>query len=723
VESLSYSSGEISATLSGTLTTPRYNLASATDGQAKGYFSGGASSRNMTSAMSSITEAFIYGTTVPIQGITTAALTVPRFGLVGMSGTRNLEQAPTCGNLYTNGSSNFYTKVFAFPEISGLLEFKYNAYDSPDRFIISDTFNNVLVDTGYVGNTLVGCPSWVQGATGNIPSLGTYSFTKPQETKRIKVTVESPCQNVGWDFQLSCLQTNLYTTGLSYGTYQLRRYGEGGFYTKIAPTFSSENYNYAIDSLSDLYYGFFLDENDYPFIFAEDGVWKDISTGTGHFMGIRNVPNGYNNILIVEGDNTYGQLGLGDTVSRNSLTPTNFAATKISCGAFHSMRIDLVNTLYVCGFNNLGQLGKGNTQNYNTWQQLVSGVKFIAAGVFTSFYINNSGQLYGTGANSSGQLGIGPTPSVSQFTQTGTGVGFWASVSAGQDHTFAIKTDGTLWATGKNDQGQLGLGDLNNRSAFTQIGVESTWAKVSCGLTHTMAIKTDGSLWATGDNTQGQFGNSGITSTSAFTQVGFFRWKDVYAGNKITMAIRDTGISQPSLTVNADYFIIQYNFTTASGRDLDTSTKLTYPTTEGPYGYSCEKSGTSNYMEWGGDNTGFGVESVLIKIKDIRKDFPFTTYIDFLCACHWFGPRYSGDITLTISAYRGGTVQKQGFGFVINNGTLLDTLNFPDNIAKSYTGCNSAQITGIIRYDLVTGQIYRVPPNVAEPRILFVAWD
>ncbi len=723
VESLSYSSGEISATLSGTLTTPRYNLASATDGQAKGYFSGGASSRNMTSAMSSITEAFIYGTTVPIQGIGTAALTVPRFGLVGMSGSRNLEQAPTCGNLYTNGSSSIHTKVFSYPDSNGLIEFEYNAYNSPDRFIVSDVFNNVFLDTGYVGTTTTGCPSWVQGALGNFPATGNFSFTKPAEVQRIKVTIESPCENIGWDYQLSCLQTNLYTTGLSYGTYQLRRYGESGFYTKLAPAFSAENYNYAIDYVSDLYYGFYLSEEDYPFIFAEDGVWKEISTGTGHFMGTRNVPNGYNNILVVEGDNTYGQLGLGDTVPRNSLTPTNFAATKVACGAFHSMRIDLVDTLYVCGFNNLGQLGKGNTQNYNTWQQLVSGVKFIAAGVFTSFYINSSGQLYGTGANSSGQLGIGPTLSVSQFTQTGTGAGFWASVSAGQDHTFAIKTDGTMWATGKNDQGQLGTNDLTNRSAFTQVGTDINWAKVSCGLTHTMAIKTDGSLWATGDNSQGQFGNSSISSASRFVQVGSFKWKEVYAGNKITMAIRDTGITQPSITVNADYFIIQYNFAQTAGTDLDTSTKLTYPTQEGPYGFSCRNQGTSTYMEWGGDNTGFGVESVLIKIKDIRRDFPNATYIDFLCACHWYGSRYTGDISLDISAYRGGTPQKQGYGFVINNGTLLDTLKFPDNITKRYSSCESAQVTGVIRYDLVNGEIYRLPPNVSSPGILFVAWD
>ena len=57
-----------------------------------------------------------------------------------------------------------------------------------------------------------------------------------------------------------------------------------------------------------------------------------------------------------------------------------------------------------------------------------------------------------------------------------------ASVSAGQYHTVGIKTDGTLWAWGRNSEGQLGDGTTTQRTTPVQIAAGSTWASVSaCG--------------------------------------------------------------------------------------------------------------------------------------------------------------------------------------------------------------------------------------------------
>ena len=55
----------------------------------------------------------------------------------------------------------------------------------------------------------------------------------------------------------------------------------------------------------------------------------------------------------------------------------------------------------------------------------------------------------------------------------------------------AIKTDDTLWAWGLNDaRGQLGLGDIVDRSSPVQVGTLTTWSKIRCGYLHTIAIKT-----------------------------------------------------------------------------------------------------------------------------------------------------------------------------------------------------------------------------------------
>ncbi len=78
------------------------------------------------------------------------------------------------------------------------------------------------------------------------------------------------------------------------------------------------------------------------------------------------------------------------------------------------------------------------------------------------------------------------------------------TVAAGNTHTLALKTDGTLWAWGGNDFGQLGDGSQVNHSTPVQVlsGVQA----MSAGYYHTLALKTDGTVWAWGDGSNGVTG-------------------------------------------------------------------------------------------------------------------------------------------------------------------------------------------------------------------------
>ena len=69
----------------------------------------------------------------------------------------------------------------------------------------------------------------------------------------------------------------------------------------------------------------------------------------------------------------------------------------------------------------------------------------------------------------------------------------------------AIKTDGTLWVCGRNNEAGLGLNDTVDRSSPTQIP-GTTWNSVSTNHYTTLTSKTDGTLWVWGDNEDGALG-------------------------------------------------------------------------------------------------------------------------------------------------------------------------------------------------------------------------
>jgi alpha-tubulin suppressor-like RCC1 family protein len=95
--------------------------------------------------------------------------------------------------------------------------------------------------------------------------------------------------------------------------------------------------------------------------------------------------------------------------------------------------------------------------------------------------------MWGWGFNSAGQLGLGNTTSYSSPVQIGAGT-TWSSVDAGEYHSLAIKTDGTLWTWGYGLLGQLGDGTNVGKSSPVQIGALTNWTKISGGGNWSMAL-------------------------------------------------------------------------------------------------------------------------------------------------------------------------------------------------------------------------------------------
>jgi alpha-tubulin suppressor-like RCC1 family protein len=175
-------------------------------------------------------------------------------------------------------------------------------------------------------------------------------------------------------------------------------------------------------------------------------------------------------------------------------------------------------------------------QSYSQcWQQVSSGPQL-------SLGIKTDGTLWAWGRNDRGQLGIGNTTNQTVPVQVGTDAD-WQMVSAANEQAHAIKTDGTLWGWGYNGNGQLGTGGYGQFTSPIQIGTDNNWLNVSASEGFSMAIKTDGTLWGWGDNFYGEIGIPGAPLYLTPQQVGAATdWQMVSAGfGHQTLAIKTNG--------------------------------------------------------------------------------------------------------------------------------------------------------------------------------------
>jgi len=204
--------------------------------------------------------------------------------------------------------------------------------------------------------------------------------------------------------------------------------------------------------------------------------------------------------------------------------------------------------LYAWGNNAYGQLGQGNTTNRSSPVQIGSVADWangVSLGDIATLAIKSTGSLWSIGYNGQGQLGLGDTTSRSSPVQVGA-LTTWASIISGAQESYnagAIKTDGTLWTWGNNDNGQLGLGNTTNRSSPVQVGADTNWDTVWAGAWFMLARKTNGTIWSWGGYFDGALGQgSSPVSRSSPVQIGALTdWSSVSAGRNFSGGITTSG--------------------------------------------------------------------------------------------------------------------------------------------------------------------------------------
>ena len=214
------------------------------------------------------------------------------------------------------------------------------------------------------------------------------------------------------------------------------------------------------------------------------------------------------------GSNLSGQLGLGNWTStpvpKSSVTALNSPVRAVACGEDHTMFLREDGSVWATGYNLYGQLGLGHKTDQNTPVEVTAvgkTVQVVSCGAYHTMFLREDGSVWATGENKYGQLGLGHTTEQNtpvEVTAVGKSV---RAVACGYEYTMFVRDDGSVWATGENNFGQLGLGHKMVQSTPVEVtGLEKDVQAVVCGTHHTMFLRENGSVWATGKNRNGLFG-------------------------------------------------------------------------------------------------------------------------------------------------------------------------------------------------------------------------
>ena len=245
-------------------------------------------------------------------------------------------------------------------------------------------------------------------------------------------------------------------------------------------------------------------EVDTPTDAAPGTYWTQVVAGYRHVLALRS-----DGTLWAWGFNLNGQLGDSTRRSRSLPQRVHFpsaaaGSTWVSLGAqHHSAAVGSDGRLWVWGDNSGWQLGDGTSLD-RLLPQLV-----------------------------------GPPAGATAGTT-------WTQVSLGTGHTLALRSDATLWSWGSNFRGMLGDGTTSARlhpgpvaSPGTSVKVGTHWLRIATGYQHSWALRSDSTLWGWGYNLSGQLGDSTQTTVRLRPQQEYSQstWTQVVGGGAHSLAL------------------------------------------------------------------------------------------------------------------------------------------------------------------------------------------
>lgn len=254
--------------------------------------------------------------------------------------------------------------------------------------------------------------------------------------------------------------------------------------------------------------------------------------------------------------------------------------TRIAAGD-HTMLLTKDGKIYVSGKNDAGQLGDGhyydsevsdNHYNATTFKPVEKdGVKFrsVTATLYNSYAIASDGALYAWGQNAYGQLGLVSVGTYSGiYTPTKVDDAKWAVVKGRSTTIVGIHTDGTLWAWGDNSQNQVNSSTTAIFTTPQQVGEDTDWTQVQAGLKMSAALKADGSLWTWGNNEESALGRAVEGKTDGKPMKAFDKVLSYSVGDMHVLVIKD------DYTLWGWGYNLHGELANGTNRNIDTPTQI-----------------------------------------------------------------------------------------------------------------------------------------------------
>ncbi|WP_027087936.1 fibronectin type III domain-containing protein [Cohnella panacarvi] len=233
-----------------------------------------------------------------------------------------------------------------------------------------------------------------------------------------------------------------------------------------------------------------------PMKIVESGV-SQVSAGRTHMLYVRN------NVLWALGDNSHNQIAGGSSqFYSNPKRIDGISDVKAAAaGNFHTVALKTDNTLWEWGDSPYDFSSQRPLEERSIPIQVPhftgdDSVEAVFAGENRTFAVNSEGEVFAWGYNGNGELGIGMNVAQWETPARVPDLTDVKSVDAGSNFTIALKTDGTLWAWGSNECGIFGVSSPTRSYSRTPVQVKwlSDIVEVAVGDKHAIALGADGKV-------------------------------------------------------------------------------------------------------------------------------------------------------------------------------------------------------------------------------------